>query len=446
MIKKGFKILFFLIFSLVLILPFVYSFTELNNRITLKGAVDLAEKPTLKYGNWFDGEFQSNYEKYINDNIGFRPIFVRIRNQVAYSFFDEINAASVIRGKENYLYERNYIKAFNGTDFIGADSIYYKTRRIKLLQDSLQKMDKTLIVCLAAGKGSFYPQYFPEKYKLPPSDSTNQKFYVKAFKELGVNHIDFNKWFLEMKDTSRYILYPKYGIHWSEYGMLLSVDSLVSYVEKKRKVNMPNLLLSNYKLSKDLNNSDYDIADGLNLIFKLPVETMCYPDFVWENDSARKKPKVVVIADSFYWSMYGTGLWNNSFSPGGFWYYNRLVYPDSFEETLNVKDVNYWKAIENTDVFIVLVTEANLPKFSWGFVENALEAFSPDYDRSAPAKRIKVLSFEEELQKNITNIKANENWMKEIKRKSKLMNISVDSMLIIDATWMIEYKKSQEKK
>lgn len=445
MIKKGLKILFFVIFCVALAAPFIYTFTDVNKRINLEGAVKLTEKPTLTTSGWLEGSFQNKFEKYINDNIGFRPAFVRVRNQIAYSLFGKINAAYVIRGKENYLYEINYLKAYNGTDFVGTDSIYFKAKQVKQLQDSLSKLNKTLIICLAPGKGSFYPEYFPKRFQLPPTERTNQKMYAKAFRELKINHIDFNRWFLSMKDTSRYPLYPKYGIHWSEYGMLLSADSLISYIEKIRQIDMPNILLSDFKLSKNLNRTDYDIANGLNLVFKLPVDAMCYPKVRWENATGKTMPRVVVIADSFYWSMYGTGIWNQSFSPGGFWYYNRVVYPDTFEEELKVKDLNYWKAIEKNDVFIVLITEANLPKFSWGFVENALAAFSPGYDKNAPERKEKVLSYEEELQKHKKNIAANKNWMKQIREKAKAQNISIDSMLTIDAKWVMEQKHKQGK-
>ena len=179
MIKKRVKIVFLLLFCLILAVPFLFSYSKVNSKIELKGAVEINPKPALNTNSWFDGNFQTKYEKYINDNIGFRPVFVRIRNQVAFSLYKKLNAVYVIRGKENYLYEINYIKAFNGTDFIGADSINFRAKKIKELQDSLESRNKILIICLAAGKGSFYPEYFPDKYKLPATDSTNQKFYTK---------------------------------------------------------------------------------------------------------------------------------------------------------------------------------------------------------------------------------------------------------------------------
>ena len=424
-----------------LVLPLALSFTRLNRVIPLKGDVRLTEMPRLTAKNWLDGSFQAKFEKYSNDNIGFRPWLVRVRNQIAFSLFGKLNAAYVIRGKENYFYEINYIKAFNGTDFIGNDSIWSRAGRIKLLQDSLQKRGKTLIICVAPGKGSFYPEYFPDEYKMPTTEMTNYRQYKIAFNNSGVNYIDFNGWFKAMKDTSKYVLYPKYGIHWSHYGMLLATDSLISYIETKRNIDLPDLQLSNFKVTKKLNDSDYDIADGLNLVFKLPVDPLCYPEIVWEDTTGKTQPKVVVISDSFYWSMFGTDVWNKSFSPGGFWYYNQQIYPESFYKELRVENVNLKEAIDTTDVFVIMANEANLPLFPWGAADNFLSAFEPGYENSIVFKKAEEYKTKIEIEKKMAIIRNDAKWMEEISRKAKENRISVDSMLYLDAKWLTDNEK-----
>jgi hypothetical protein len=437
------KIALLVIASVLLTLPLVLSFTRLNRVIPLKGDVQLTQKPEINGKTWFDGSFQGQFEKYVNDNIGFRPWFVRVRNQITYSLYGKLNAAYVIRGKEDYFYEINYIKAYNGTDFIGKDTIVERAVQIKLLQDSLQKIDKTLIICIAPGKGSFYPEYFPDEYIIPHTDLTNYHLYKTTFDSLGVNCIDYNGWFKAMKDTSRYILYPKYGIHWSHYGMLLATDSLISLIENKRQIDLPDLKLTNFKLSKQLNNSDYDIADGLNLVFKLPIDPLCYPEISWEDTTSKTQPKVIVIADSFYWSMFGTEIWYKSFSPGGFWYYNKQIYPESFSQELLVENINQKEAIDANDVFVIMVNEANLPLFPWGAVASLQGTFEPGYENSIEQKKVEAFKEKLEIERNISIMKADENWMKDIKQKAEKNGISVDSMLYLDAKWLIETKKEQ---
>ena len=65
----------------------------------------------------------------------------------------------VVIGKENYLYEKGYIDAFFGVDFIGHDSIAISAYKLKMIQDTLAKLNKTLLIILAPGKGDFFPEY-----------------------------------------------------------------------------------------------------------------------------------------------------------------------------------------------------------------------------------------------------------------------------------------------
>jgi hypothetical protein len=181
----------------------------------------------------------------------------------------------------------------------------------------------------------------------------------------------------------------------------------------------------------------------LNLVFKLPVDPLCYPEIAWEDTTNKVQPKVIVIADSFYWSMFGTEVWNKSFSPGGFWYYNKQIYPESFYKELLVDNVNHREVIDSTDVLVIMANEANLPLFPWGSVDNFLKAFEPGYENSIELKKVEEYKEKQEIEINIANIKTDENWMKEITKKAKTNGISVDSMLYLDAKWIIDTKKEQ---
>ncbi|NOU17020.1 MAG: hypothetical protein HOO91_05625 [Bacteroidales bacterium] len=334
----------------------------------LWGSVILADKGNLTIKNWFDGDYQQQEEKYLNDNFGFRSFFVRMNNQIEFSLFDKAKANGVIIGKDMYLYEENYIRAYNGTDFIGVDSIRHRLQKVKILQDTLSKYNKDVIVVFAAGKGSFYPEFFPDNYKVPRG-TTNYEYYIKEAKDLGLNYIDFNKFFVDNKFTSKYKLYPKQGIHWSFYGMCIASDSIIKYIEFKRKIDMPNIYWNDIEIDYT-RKDDYDIGNGLNLLFKLKREKMGYPKVLIESDSGKIKPSVLVVSDSFYWGLYNLGIWK-TFSSNHFWFYNQQIYSPVLCETMEVSQVNLRNEIMNHDVIIILATEATLPNLGWGFIESA---------------------------------------------------------------------------
>jgi hypothetical protein len=349
----------------LLLLPIIQSNSHIIEVKDLRGYYITYPLPNFNFEKWFSGDFQSRYNDFFENNFGFRPWFVKLRNQVSYSFFNEAKAVAVEIGKENYLYELNYIKAYNGLDYLGDSNIINISDSLKIINDILEKRKIDLIICFAAGKGTFYPEFFPVQYLKKRSDKTNYLMFKKTLSERNLHIIDFNEWFLKMKDTSQYILYPKYGIHWSEYGAFIAGDSLLHYVEKLRKIDLPDIIIDTIDLTNKLRGADYDIAYSLNLIFQLPSKKMAYPNFRW-NTEGKDTCKAIVISDSFYWQLFGKGWGTIAFHPGGFWYYNEISYPGD----INIKDVDYLKNIYQSQIVIFLATEATLNRFPFGFIND----------------------------------------------------------------------------
>ena len=117
--KNSGKGILFLIILLLLVLPGIQYFTNLFKIGELDGDFILNEKPVFEDSCWFDGSFQSKYNDYIEDHIGFRNFFVRLNNAFDFYINKKSNAEGVIVGKENYLFEYDYIRAYKGDDFIG---------------------------------------------------------------------------------------------------------------------------------------------------------------------------------------------------------------------------------------------------------------------------------------------------------------------------------------
>lgn len=428
---KGF--LFCIILGLLLI-PIIQSKFEFVKLTPLKGAIVQPEKKYINAKDWFSGDYQLQEEKYLNETFGFRNLFIRINNQIAFSLFNKAKANGVIIGKKNYLYEENYIKAYYGADFIGVDSITHRIERLKFIQDTLSKLNKTLIVVFAAGKGSFYPEYFPKEY-LREKGKTNYEYHVKLAKEFGLNYIDFNSYFIENKNKSKYPLYPQYGIHWSNYGACLAADSMIRYIEKIRDIDMPNLYWNKIETA-DAKESDYDIADGMNLKFKLKSFKMAYPVIQIQSDSGKIKPSAIVIADSYYWLMFGN-TFSRALSDNQFWFYNKQVYPEYYKNGLETSQVNLKEEIQKHDIFIILATEATLPELGWGFIENTYDLF-----KGIKNKPAFDAEFQKKVKETINYIKTDEKWLEDIKKKAILNKVSVDSMITLDAIWQVQHENN----
>lgn len=358
------------IIVVVLFLPLLQARLKFIDEKPLIGALAEPEYLRFSWKDWFSSNYQEKKEKYVNSCFGFRNTSVRLNNQIDFWLYNQANANGVLIGKENYLYERAYIDAYNGTDFVGKDSIENTANRIAYLTKQFNNLNKQLIVVFAAGKGSYYPEYFPENFRLNHQNKrTNYLMLRKRLMAKNVKLIDFNAWFLSQKKKTKYPLYPKLGIHWSHYGMTLVADSLIKVIEQNHQFDLGNSSTTKILRSANAQFEDKDIGDGMNLLVDLQGLNMAYPVFQFQ-PSKSNKPNVLVVSDSFFWGMYNAGI-STLFDQTHFWYYNKQVFPESQTNELFTYQVNFEQAIKTNDVFIIMATEANLKAIGWGFFERA---------------------------------------------------------------------------
>lgn len=431
------------LFASIISLLFLPMFQQKIKFIDLKplnGSFETVNSPYFSSYDWFEGKYQAQQQDYLNQNIGFRNFFVRLYNQLHYTLYNQARANGVIIGKDNYLYEENYIKAHLGRDFIGADKIKEKTKKIKIISDTLKRKGIDLIILLAPGKGSFYPEFIPESYHPQNKSTTNYEVYKREISKKGIHLLDFHSWFREMKETSLYPLFPKTGIHWSKYGELLSVDSMINYINYIQKEKyIPQLFIGDIETSTKMRDTDDDIEKGMNLLFEIEDLSMGYPHFQIQHDNTSNKVKVLTVADSYYWGMFNWGCSRDAFNEGQFWFYNKQIYPDSYTTPVNVDDINIVEQVEKNDVVILLSTDANLYKFAFGFIDQLYDGYFSLNQNEISKKGAK----EERVQFYIRAIKETPEWIESIKKKASEENIPLDEAIRKNAEYMVWSKNNE---
>lgn len=352
----------------MLFLPIIQSNFNLLKLYKLAGDDTIQNDTTLTCTNYFSGDYQKKIDKKLSSDFGFRSLLIKINNQLNFSLFNKVNAQGVIVGKDNYLFETTYINSYLGKDLMSEDSINQNLNRLKIISDKLLKLNKHLILVIAPSKPSYFREFLPD-YLGQKSTNNNYTLILEGIKKQHLNCIDFSNWFNENKYKSKYPLYPKHGNHWSMYGSYLAADSIIKYIEAEQNIDLPNLVLKNIKIEQP-KNEDKDIEYGINLLFKLKSYDLATPEIITEDSIGKTKPNVIVIGDSFYWNIFNFGI-SNCFNNSSFWYYNQVVYPDSYKKQVMVSDLDFGNEIKKHDVIIILATESNIKSFGWGFIENA---------------------------------------------------------------------------
>lgn len=428
---KGYKNVLLVFIMACLLVPFIEFQFGLFPLTPLDGDVRAVPDTTLRANTWFNSDYQAVKEKYLNDNFGFRNFYVRLRNEYRYLFFNKVSAKEVVAGRSGYLYEQKYLETHAGMDYVGPAYPVKIFDKVKFVQDTLQKLGIHFAVLFAPGKATFYPEYVPSPYDIT-TEQTNYLAFTRAAAEQKVNHIDYNKWFLQMKDKAPYPLYPRTGTHWSIYGMHLAFDSLAGYIEQRSGKKTREFDYSNVEMSDSLRHPDGDIAAGLNLLHELPHFTMAYPIVKWTGKGESYKPRVLTVADSYWMGIYFTQLPKEVFSKHEFWYYNKMLYNYGDDSKPgDPSDLDLKTSVEQNDFIFIMATEASLKSIGWGIIDELYDLYKNGPYAYELAKRDRKKVAEMNRIKSI--VWGDEKWFAQVKKQAAAFHMSLDSCVNTNA-------------
>ncbi|TSA26581.1 MAG: hypothetical protein D4R67_07640 [Bacteroidetes bacterium] len=382
----------------------------------------------LTWQTWFQGTFQQKLTENLEDHVGFRGSLIRLHNECDYHLFGITHAEGFIEGKNRYFFEEDYILEYLGRYFIGADILDTKLQKLSETCRDLQKAGVHFVLVMEPGKASFYPEYIPDRYHPEIRTQSNYDYISSRVRELGIPMVDLNHYFLELKDTSRYTLFPRYGMHWSIYGSVLAMDSLLRYIETVSETDLPDLTHPGIEVSDVPRSTDADILGLLNLFTRLPREPLAYPVVNIDRTKSRKL-SVLVIADSYQVNInpYFSGSF---FQHQEYWYYNSKLYPHIFDSRnpvyIDKRDLQ--KKLREFDVILLMVSEINLHCGFWNFADEAYAAFHPGH-RDPPWVP---------YQNSILN---DREWFRFVVAKAKERQIPLGEAIIRDAKYMYNLKK-----
>ena len=164
---------------------------------------------------------------------------------------------------------------------------------------------------------------------------------------------------------------------------------------------------------------------------------MAYPIFQIIKNNNPLEVKVLTVSDSYYWGMFNWGLSKDVFGNGQFWYYNQQIYPDSYDNPLNVSDVDIISEVEKNNVIIMISTDANLYKFPFGFIDQLYNAYFDKEKKLINETEKRLLFF-------IKTIKETPDWLKHVEEQAKTSKISIEKAIRQNAEYMV-WKEKNEK-
>jgi hypothetical protein len=417
-----------LVFLAIIGIPAIQTVTRLLPEIHLSGVVYHKPLQKLTWDEWYHFRYQPDLNLLVEQNFGFRNFFVRLYNQIDYSLFRQPHGSGVVIGKQGYLYEKWFITAYYGQDYIGDDNIKLKIRQLKQVRNYFNHNGKELMVLIAPGKADFYPEFIPEQMRDSLATS-NYTAMSAGILSAGIPLLDFNQYFLKMKDTASCALFPKTGTHWSHYGARVAADSLSGFVSSLIKRPLPEFHLAPARFADTTIYPDNDLEILMNLFFPLPQTPLCYPEVISQSPNGFTLPSALVIGDSFFWEMYSLPLSGRIFKNLGYWYYNSTVFPESLTDSLKTNQLKFPEIFDQSDMIILSVNPSNIQNIGWGFLERAIkELYEPVWQKE----------YDKMVKEYIRAIHNTPEWEKQIGESAREKGIPTDSLILSNARYMVE--------
>ena len=426
-------LILFTILAVLVFAPMVQEHLHFPHIKPLAGVVEPVTMPRLTWNNFHSGHFQRGSEKYLKYHYGYRPVTVRLYNQYLWDFYQKTHTKTTVSaGKEGWLYEPWYVEDYyhGGTyaqkkdSLTLARSLHQEAFRLAQLQHILGDYNTTLFVCMAPGKDMIYPEYLPDDtVTTRPVKLSARTFYEKEFNALDVNHINLEQWFLSMKDTTGFLLFPQKGTHWSNASAIYVADSIFRYLEDKLDIQMNQRVIGTPYIDK-ARKPDYDLEELYNLERPLKKIPQHYVDMTIKPRQQATKPKIIVIGDSFYWNICTQIPMDSLFSSSAYWYYNSTVYFDSLHH--HTQEVDLVEELLSADVVMLIYSSTQLYKMSDGFSQQALIALCCD-----------DIDLQKAEQTCIRHIKNSPKWLASIEERAERYHKSKDTFIAGEAKNMV---------
>lgn len=242
-----------IIFALIIALP------TLDKIFHFSPVKDLFEKrlPIEKPQFSLSADYPKNFEKYFNDNYGFRKTLISANSKITDKIFNESPDARAVIGKDDWFYFDNHNSLLDATgkavisdELIerGVESFYKNWQKMRA-----KNIDYLLII--AADKSTIYPEFLPDYIK--PREPHRIDKFLNALKKKYPNFpvLDLRPLLKEAKKKE--IVYQKTDTHWNRRG------AHYAYVEIAKKLNFQPHLRGDF-INKEDELIRGDISDIMN--------------------------------------------------------------------------------------------------------------------------------------------------------------------------------------
>ena len=377
-LKVKYDLVLFILLMIFLFAPIIQGSTSLFPVKPLKGVFEPTPKPELTFDNYYSNTYQKQIEQYTSERFGFREPVIRLYNQYLWSAYNKTYCHFIVPGKDGYLYYTSAINEHYGNELLkhfdsnqeAMDQADKEIRLMNKLRHVLKDYGIEFLAFIAPDKPEVYPEYLPNR----EADTTTihlADYYARRMEETGFPFINMTDWFVSMKDTVSFPLFPKTDSHW-RYSSIYGFDSLFRFINTlDGEAKFPNIHIGAPVAYKSKEREGDEAT--LNLIFGIRGgKTKYKSDITVESDTTHRKPKVLFVGDSFINSLAEFMPIRDIMADREVWFYNNTAFEGFDNKTENLADINRLSRLFNADYVVFYSAGHQWREATYGFAKDAL--------------------------------------------------------------------------
>ena len=358
-------ILIFIVVGVMLI-PIVTQFLLSKEKIEpLNGTFEYADSLSLSWDSWSDKSWQENREELLKKNLNIKPSVVRIQHEIDYKLFSEYHMGDLLVGKDDYYFSKGWSNSRCCINTLNIDSLSDYMTKVKELSLLFKKKGKYLRIIIVPSKEEIFADKLPDDFAIEKLDNAYH-LYTNELEKNKIEYWDLLDYYKSILDTSSYPVYSKTSVHWTSYGASFTLLRLLSDMNSFFNKKMATIYIRDSEVSK-FKKGDGDTETTLNLLNRIDNSDFLYYYYAVNSNDSVFKPKVLTIADSYYWGLKSSWVLPDIYSLESkfLYYYSTVFYPTTTPPS-KVKDLNIVEEFKTADAVIILNSSHNLKGFPFG--------------------------------------------------------------------------------
>ena len=243
--KKGFKIVYIIVFLLICCFPLaLMPFVKNNKNIEKR---ELTKLPKYMENGRLNVDFSTQFESWFNDRIPLRSELLSAANFVKGEVL-HAPTSNVIVGKDGWLFYESEGADYMNTNAMTDSQINAAVITLSLIQENIEGKGGHFVFVPMPNKASVYGEKMPGCYTKDRINNLSR--IMRRADEAGVNYVNMQQGMLDNKDKT---LYHRRDSHWNYQGALIGYNAIMDGlgVEHKTYSDVPCTVRRDWRADLD---------------------------------------------------------------------------------------------------------------------------------------------------------------------------------------------------